>query len=72
MFASDQMRYGAIVMAAIFGGPGVFYCIESFAHPTFALHGLLYLGIAIALLATAQRQDAAPAPPKAPRRKRRR
>jgi hypothetical protein len=65
------MRFGAIVMAAVFGGPGVFYSIESYLDPSFALTGILYLGIALALLWTAQGKDPAPARRKLPPRKRR-
>ena len=60
MLASDQMRFGAIVMAAIFGGPGVFYSVESFVDPSFALTGVIYLGIGLALLYAAQGKDLAP------------
>lgn len=71
MSAMDQMRYGAIVMAAVFGGPGVFYSLESFAYPSFALTGLIYLVIAIALICAAQGKEATPARRKLPPRKRR-
>jgi hypothetical protein len=50
MLGLDQMRFGAIVMAAIFGGPGVFYSVESFENSSFALTGVIYLGIGLALL----------------------
>ena len=71
MFAAHQMRFGAIVMAAIFGGPGVFYSVESFLDPSFALTGIIYLGIGLALLYAAQTTEPAPARRK-PDRKRRR
>jgi len=71
MFAADQMRFGAIVMAAIFGGPGVFYSVESFVDPSFALNGIIYLGVGLALLYAAQGKEPAPARRKNPDRKRR-
>jgi hypothetical protein len=71
MVSADQMRFGAIVMAAVFGGPGVFYSIESFAHPSFAHTGFIYLCIALALLWAAQGKEPVPARRKLPPRKRR-
>jgi len=71
MFAADQMRYGALVLAAIFGGPGVFYSIESSLDETFALNGIFYLGVALALLWSAQVKKPVPARRKLPPDKRR-
>ena len=70
MFASEQMRYGATVLAAIFGGPGVFYAVESFGHSSYALTGVFYLGIALALTFTGQAKDVARARRPLPGRKR--
>jgi hypothetical protein len=49
MLAHEQMRFGAQIMAAIFGGPGVFYVVLSFQRPRDALTGLIYLVIATTL-----------------------
>lgn len=49
MLAQEQMRFGAQVMAAIFGGPGIFYLWLSFHQPIDALTALIYLAIAAAL-----------------------
>ncbi len=71
MSAMDQMRFGATVMAAIFGGPGVFYCVESFVMPSLALTGILYLAAALLLICAAHWGEATPARRKLPPRKRR-
>jgi hypothetical protein len=58
MLNNEQMRIGAQCMAAIFGGPGVFYAIESFHSAENALTGVIYLAIATALaLASAPQSD---------------
>jgi hypothetical protein len=49
MLNNEQMRIGAQCMAAIFGGPGVFYVIESFHSAENAVTGFIYLAIATAL-----------------------
>ena len=49
MLAHEQMRFGARIMAAIFGGPGIFYVWESFYQPIDAVRALIYLAIATAL-----------------------
>ena len=49
MLAQEQMRFGAQVMAAIFGGPGIFYVWQSFHTPIDAVTALIYLAIATAL-----------------------
>jgi hypothetical protein len=49
MLNNEQMRIGAQCMAAIFGGPGVFYAIESFQNAENALTAVIYLAIATAL-----------------------
>jgi hypothetical protein len=54
MLNNDQMRIGAQCMAAIFGGPGIFYVAESFQHPDFAVTGLIYLVLATALALVSQ------------------
>jgi hypothetical protein len=53
MLAHEQMRWGAQIMAAMFGGPGIFYILESFNDPGNALTGLIYLGMATALMVMA-------------------
>jgi hypothetical protein len=65
MLASEQMRYSAQIMAAIFGGPGIFYVIESFDMPDYALTGILYLVVATALAKFAEdRSKNAAEPPR--------
>lgn len=49
MLAHEHMRFGARIMAAIFGGPGIFYFWLSFSEPANAVTALIYLGIATAL-----------------------
>ena len=49
MLAHQQMRFGARIMAAIFGGPGIFYLWLSFERPIDGLTALIYLGIATTL-----------------------
>jgi hypothetical protein len=51
MFANEQMRMGAQIMAAIFGGPGIFYIWLSFEYPNTgdAVTGIIYLSVATAL-----------------------
>jgi hypothetical protein len=49
MLGNDQMRIAAQCMAAIFGGPGIFYIYLSFYRPDHAVTGLIYLAIATAL-----------------------
>lgn len=56
MLANEQMRYGAQAMAAIFGGPGIFYIWLSFYKPGQAVTGLIYLAIATALALYADRK----------------
>jgi hypothetical protein len=61
MLAKDHLRYGALTMAAIFGGPGVFYVYESFINPRDALTAIIYLVIATALALSVE-EKAAPKP----------
>jgi hypothetical protein len=42
----EPMRLGSHVLAAVFGGPGVFYLYLSFYVPTLALKAFLFLGAA--------------------------
>ena len=49
MLAQDQMRFGAQIMAVVFGGPGIFYVWQSFHQPIDGLTALIYLAIATAL-----------------------
>jgi hypothetical protein len=49
MLPREQMRFGTQILAAMFGGPGVFYLWKSFYDPQDALTALLYLGVATAL-----------------------
>ena len=49
MHAQEQMRYGARILAAIFGGPGIFYLYLSFQRPDMAFTAVIYLLIAVAL-----------------------
>jgi hypothetical protein len=49
MLEQEQMRFGARVMAAIFGGPGIFYLWLSFYEPINAVNALIYLVLATAL-----------------------
>jgi hypothetical protein len=49
MLAHEQMRWGARVLAAIFGGPGIFYLWLSFSHPENALTAAIYLVLATVL-----------------------
>ena len=64
MLASEQMRFSAQIMAAIFGGPGIFYVVESFGTPNYALTGIIYLVIATALVKFAEdKSERAAEPP---------
>jgi len=49
MLPHEQMRVGAQILAAIFGGPGIFYVWRSFEHPGDAVTAVLYLAFATAL-----------------------
>ena len=62
MLANEHMRWGAQTMAAIFGGPGIFYILESFARPADAVTGIIYLLIATGLALSSMDKSAAPAP----------
>ena len=42
MLAHEQMRWGSQIMAAMFGGPGIFYILESFSDAGNALNGIVY------------------------------
>jgi hypothetical protein len=55
MLAPNQMRFAAQAMAAIFGGPGLFYIYLSFYSPWEAVTGIFYLAIATALALYADR-----------------
>lgn len=57
MFANEHMRLGAQTMAAIFGGPGIFYIWLSFQNPNpgDAVTGIIYLAIATALALAADK-----------------
>ena len=55
MLAQEHMRFAAQTMAAIFGGPGIFYVYLSFYKPYEAITGLIYLAIATALALYADR-----------------
>jgi hypothetical protein len=55
MLGQEQMRFAAQTMAAIFGGPGIFYVYLSFYKPYEAITGLIYLSIATALALYADR-----------------
>jgi hypothetical protein len=50
MLAGEQMRWSARCMAAMFGGPGVFYAWLSFFEPREAITAIIYLVIATALI----------------------
>lgn len=60
MQANDQMRRGAQIMAAIFGGPGIFYVWASFYNPSDALTAILYLGTATTLALLSEDKSGAP------------
>jgi hypothetical protein len=47
--SGDSMRIGGQAMAAILGGPGVFYLWCSFYEPVMALKALIALGAATAI-----------------------
>jgi hypothetical protein len=53
MLPLEQMRMGAQVLAAIFGGPGIFYLWRSFGSSGDALNAALYLAIATTLILVA-------------------
>ncbi len=59
MLAQEQMRFAAQTMAAIFGGPGIFYVYLSFYKPHEAITGFIYLAIATALALYAERSGEA-------------
>jgi len=61
MLAHEQMRWGARAMAAIFGGPGIFYLWLSFSHPENALTAIIYLALATALSIFAGEESRRPA-----------
>ena len=69
MLANEHMRWGAQTMAAIFGGPGIFYIIESFARPADAITGIIYLLIATGLALSSQDRSARQAQPRHPARR---
>ncbi|HXQ52432.1 MAG TPA: hypothetical protein VN802_15165 [Stellaceae bacterium] len=54
MLAHEQMRWGSQIMAAMFGGPGIFYILESFSDAGNALNGIVYLALATALIVVGQ------------------
>ena len=62
MLATEQMRYGALILAAIFGGPGIFYDYISFFHPRYAVTALLYLVVATVLALCAEDRSAPKGP----------
>jgi len=49
MLAHEHMRWGARVLAAMFGGPGIFYLWLSFHYPENALTAAIYLALATVL-----------------------
>jgi len=49
MLAHEQMRWGARILAAMFGGPGIFYLWLSFNHPENSLTAVIYLALATVL-----------------------
>jgi hypothetical protein len=49
MLPHEQMRIGAQILAAIFGGPGIFYVWRSFENSGDALTALFYLTMATVL-----------------------
>jgi hypothetical protein len=56
MLANDQMRIAAQCLAAIFGGPGIFYIWLSYYRPGQAVTGFIYLAIATVLALYADRK----------------
>lgn len=46
MLPQEQMRMGAQILAAIFGGPGVFYVWRSFDNPDDGLRAAFHLVVA--------------------------
>jgi hypothetical protein len=61
MLAHEQMKWGARCLAAIFGGPGIFYLWLSFNQPENALTAVIYLALATALSIYAGEPSAEPA-----------
>lgn len=49
MLPHEQMRIGAQLLAAVFGGPGIFYVWRSFGNPGDAATAVLYLALATVL-----------------------
>lgn len=45
----EHMHLGSRALAAVLGGPGVFYVVHSFQVPTDALKGVIFLGAATAI-----------------------
>lgn len=62
MLATEQMRYGARILAAIFGGPGVFYVWLSFFRANYAVTALIYLVVATALALSAEEPSSSKGP----------
>jgi hypothetical protein len=65
MLAHEQMKWGARALAAILGGPGIFYLWLSFNHPENAITAVIYLALATALSIYAGEPSARPARRKA-------
>ncbi|HUH84083.1 MAG TPA: hypothetical protein VLX85_05710 [Stellaceae bacterium] len=61
MMSREHMRAGAQFLAAIFGGPGLFYLWLSFYRPEEALTAILYLSIATAITLTMGEPEREPA-----------
>jgi len=60
MLANEQMRWGARCMAAVFGGPGLFYAWLSFSDPRQAITAIIYLVIATSLALSAGEPEQRP------------
>jgi multisubunit Na+/H+ antiporter MnhB subunit len=58
MLANEQIRIGARALAAIFGGPGIFYLWLGLSRPDAAMTGAIYLVIALALSLVAEESSA--------------
>ena len=61
MMSREHMRAGAQFLAAIFGGPGLFYLWLSFYRPEEAMTAILYLSIATAITLTLGEPERQPA-----------